>query len=138
MDEPRFFDRGLAPHPFTPMLGGHQTVERTRTSLRLVLAAHLERLGDRMRYCLCILLSVLLGCASTQHPLVAGDRLLVTFTNRDVPVVRTTVDAAGEISLPLAGKLRIAGMTLGRAARAIETQYPACWREPVKVSLSRL
>jgi hypothetical protein len=29
MDEPRFFDRGLAPHQFTPMLGVHHAVERT-------------------------------------------------------------------------------------------------------------
>ncbi len=38
MDEPRFSDRGLAPHQFTPMLGVHHPVERTR--LRRV--AHFE------------------------------------------------------------------------------------------------
>jgi hypothetical protein len=30
MDEPRFSDRGLAPHQFTPMLGVHHAVEPTR------------------------------------------------------------------------------------------------------------
>ena len=27
--EPRFFDRGLAPHQFTPMLGVHHELQRT-------------------------------------------------------------------------------------------------------------
>lgn len=31
MDEPRFSDRGLAPHQFTLMLGVHKTVQPTAT-----------------------------------------------------------------------------------------------------------
>jgi hypothetical protein len=43
MDEPRFFDRGLAPHQFTPMLGVHHPLQRT--ALRAV--AELGRWASR-------------------------------------------------------------------------------------------
>ncbi len=74
-----------------------------------------------------------------RHPVAAGDRLLVTFSNRDVPAVTAAVDSAGDISMPLVGKLHVAGLTLEQAAHVIESAYyPQCWREPVKVSISRL
>jgi protein involved in polysaccharide export with SLBB domain len=88
---------------------------------------------------------MLLGCASTPQqssdggPIVAGDRLMIAFTNRDVSHVPDVVDAKGEISLPFAGKLRVAGMSLHQAAQAIQMEYRlSCFRDPIKVSLSRL
>lgn len=99
-----------------------------------------------MRLGICTLLLLVIGCTSTpprvvtdEHPLMVGDRLVIVITNREGPDIREVVDASGNISMPFVGKLQVAGMTMQQAARAIEARYfPSCFREPIRVSLSKL
>ena len=99
-----------------------------------------------MRFGICTLLLLLVGCNSApqrgvtnEHALGPGDRLGIVITNRECPDIREVVDASGDISLPLVGKVRVGGMSLKQAAKAVESAYwPSCFREPINVSLLRL
>ena|SRR6185437_1422569 len=103
-------------------------------------------LGISMRLGIFALLFLLVGCASApprvvtdEHLLGVGDRLVIVIINRESPDIREAVDASGSISMPFVGKLHVAGMDLEQAARTIETAYfPSCFREPIKVRLSKL
>ena len=96
--------------------------------------------------CINILLILLVGCASTprsvvtdEHPIRAGDRLLIVIANRECPEIREVVDASGDISMPLVGKLHVGDMTLRQASKAIEAAYlPSCVQDQIKVSLCKL
>lgn len=99
-----------------------------------------------MRIGICTLLLLLVGCASApqrvvtdEHTLGAGDHLRIVITNRECPEIRQVVDTSGDISMPLAGKLHVAGMTLEQAAKTIEAAYwsSGCFGERIRVSLSR-
>ena len=99
-----------------------------------------------MRLGICTLLMLWVGCASTPQRLGtddlllgSGDHLVIVITNRECPDIRGVVDSSGDISMPFVGKLHVAGLTLGQASKTIETAYfPSCFREPIKVSLSKL
>jgi polysaccharide export outer membrane protein len=100
-----------------------------------------------------LLLLLLCGCASRpQHVaipgpslrsgdylLVIGDRLLVVFTRGDqTGEIVQIIDPSGSISLPLVGKLHVAGMTSRQARQRIKTAYQAaCWLPPLEVSISK-
>ncbi len=56
-----------------------------------------------------------------------GDCLLVTFHRKTLPqpsTERVIVDAAGDITLPLADKVRVSGLTVEEAHKVIEAAYP--------------
>lgn len=99
-----------------------------------------------MRVAICLLLLSLAGCTSTRRraavdseTVAPADSLVVVVTNRDCPEIRVLVDASGDILMPYAVKLRIAGKTLLQTAETIESAYrPSCFREPIKVSVSKL
>lgn len=100
-----------------------------------------------MRIGIYTLLLMLVGCASApqrvltnRHTLGSGDRLRIVITNRESPEFYQAVDTSGDISMPLAGKLHVSGMTLEEAAKGIEDAYwlSGCWRERIRVSVSKL
>ena len=98
---------------------------------------------ETMRFAFCTPFLLLFGCASapitSDRPLESGDRITVVFTNRKVPEINQVVDAAGKISMPYLGTVQLEGLTLRDAERAIEKMYlPSCFKEPIRVSLSRL
>ncbi len=64
--------------------------------------------------------------------------MLVRFTNRPVPEVCQVVDAAGDISLPVIGKLRVSGMTVSQVERRVEAAYVPNWPPEPQVSVTRV
>jgi|SRR5687767_6872303 len=104
-----------------------------------------------MRLALCTLILFLLGCASTpptktltafqstsDSQVRSSDHLLIVIKMREALEVRQVVDANGDISIPLVGKLRVAGMSLQAAATAIESAYqPQCFGK-LRISVTRL
>src|SRR5688572_8316211 len=104
-----------------------------------------------MRLAFCTLILLLLGCASTpptktltavqitsDAQVRSSDHLLIVFKKRETLEVHQIVDANGDVSLPLVGKLRVGGMSLQAAAAAIESEYmPQCVGK-LRVSVTRL
>jgi protein involved in polysaccharide export with SLBB domain len=79
------------------------------------------------------------GVRSDAHFIKPDDHLNVVIANRECPEIRQVVDVTGHVLMPFAIKLHVAGMTLDQAAKAIEAAYlPSCFREPLKVSVSKL
>ena len=86
-----------------------------------------------------------MGRAIATAELRSGDCLRIVFTRGDFGrKLDRVISAEGDITLPtlptlpLAGALHVAGMTLSQAERSIEqAYYPSCWPPPLKVSLSR-
>ena len=122
------------------MTGSQSPPEKTKND-------ELGSLGIMMRSVISLLLILLVGCATapkhvaSDSPTVApGDHLVIVVTNRECPEIREVVDASGDISLPLAGKRHVGGMTLEQAAKAIEDVYwsSGCFGERIRISLSRL
>ena len=110
--------------------------------------AERESLGTTMRTATStsLLFLLLCGCASRppltaipEHSLRSGDHLLVVFTrgNQSGEILQF-IDPAGDISLPFAGKLHVAGMTSQQARQRIKTAYQACcWPPFLEVSVSK-
>ena len=104
-----------------------------------------------MRLACCIFL-FLVGCASTPQAetgkefqatsdgqIRSGDHLIVEFKNRAVQKITRVVDAKGYISLPLGEELRVSGMNLKSAERAIESLYvPVCFSGPLSLKFPRV
>lgn len=65
------------------------------------------------------------GCATRgyQTSVRTGDCLLLVCTNRQSPEIHQVVDSAGDISLPLVGKLRVAGRTLREVGELVGKAY---------------
>ena len=86
-----------------------------------------------------VFVTLLCGCTSPK-PHVAtvrpGDRLLIKFIAVPAPDIRQLVDAAGDITLPLAGKLHVGGMTLDEVRQQVEIAYRRSWPPDQKVSVS--
>lgn len=64
--------------------------------------------------------------AADTRKLQPGDCLLVTFHRKTLtqPITeRVIVDAAGDITLPLAGKVRMSGLTVEEAENTITSHY---------------
>jgi protein involved in polysaccharide export with SLBB domain len=87
---------------------------------------------------------VLSGCATRnegtsagKNLISAGDQLIVVCTNRKVPQSRCVVSSAGEITLPLIGRLHVAGMTTSEAAQAIALSQRPSWPTDPQFSVSK-
>ncbi len=85
-----------------------------------------------------LFLWLLSGCAtqSQSDAVRTGDCLLIVCTNRQSPEIRQVVDPAGNISLPLVGKLHVAGMTLREAGESIGAAYRPTWPPDPKFLVS--
>lgn len=85
-----------------------------------------------------LLLWLISGCAtqSQQVSVRNGDCLLIVCTNRQSPEIRQVVDSAGDISLPLVGKLHVAGLTLGEVRESIGKVYRPTWPPEPEFSVS--
>ena len=89
-----------------------------------------------------LLLLFILSCSAPRpQPSVInpGDRLLFQYiTLADTSQEILHVDSAGDISLPVYGKLHVAGMTLEQAGNAVHDCYTPHAMRQFKVSLSEV
>ena len=85
-----------------------------------------------------LLLWLIGGCAtqSQQASVRAGDCLLIVCTTRQSPEIRQVVDSGGDISLPLVGKLHVAGMTMREIGEAVGKAYRPTWPPEPEFSVS--
>lgn len=98
-----------------------------------------------MRDYISILVTLIIaGCTTpskterAEYKLVqAGDCLIIQSITRPAPEIRTVVGSDGCIDAPFAGKLRVAGLTLVRVARALEDRYQPTELPELKLSVTR-
>ncbi|MDB6026784.1 MAG: Polysaccharide biosynthesis/export protein [Verrucomicrobiales bacterium] len=81
------------------------------------------------------------GCSSVcRYPVMelqrlqAGDCLQIIFTNASSQEFREVINPEGDVSLPLFGKLHVAGLTLGEVRHELETAGAPFTRRTVAVS----
>jgi protein involved in polysaccharide export with SLBB domain len=85
-----------------------------------------------------LLLSLLTGCGtqSQQVSVRSGDCLSIVCTTRQSREIRQVVDPAGDISLPLIGKLHVADMTLREIGESVGRAYHPSWPPEPEFSVS--
>jgi protein involved in polysaccharide export with SLBB domain len=85
-----------------------------------------------------LLLWLMSGCAtqSQRDSVRTGDCLLIVGITRQSPDIRQVVDLAGNISLPLVGKLHVAGMTMREIGEAVGKACRPTWPPEPEFSVS--
>lgn len=71
-----------------------------------------------------------------------GDCLLVTFHRKTLPdpiTERVVIDAAGDITLPLAGKVQVSGLTVEEVEKVITSHYQSpTYGDKIRVHVLKL
>ncbi|MCK9367453.1 MAG: polysaccharide export protein [Metallibacterium scheffleri] len=80
--------------------------------------------------------AALLGPEALQYRLGPGDLLEVSvFQVKDFNKVKVRVDSVGDVALPLAGVVKVGGLTVNEARQAITRQLAATYLQDPQVSL---